>query len=131
VLRAPPGIAPPHEASRYILTRVLRRLLFVGFMAQLTNQGTLGFEVQIKKPSRWFWWLNHQTVTVGFEAQTEKPYTTDFEAKLGETIATGFEARPGETVTTGFEAKPEKIVTTGFKIKPNKTIPVVLRPNHW
>jgi hypothetical protein len=37
---------------------------------------------------------NHQAVVAGFEAQTEKPFTTTFEVKPGETITTSFEAKP-------------------------------------
>jgi hypothetical protein len=115
----------------------------VDFVAQPTNRDPFGFDVQTKKPSRWFWGPNHQTVAVGFEAQTRKPSTTGIKAKLGETITTGFEAKLEKTVTTGFVAKPEKTVATdfaaklektiatSFEVKPEKTVPVVLRPNYW
>jgi hypothetical protein len=76
-------------------------------MAQPTKWSSFGFKTQTKKPSQWFWGLNHQTGATGFEAQIEKPEATDFEAK------------PRETIVTGFEAKPDKTIT------------VVLRPNHW
>jgi hypothetical protein len=79
----------------------------VGFVAQPTNRSLLGFEAQIKKPSRWFWGPNHQTVAVDFEAQTKKPSTTLI-LRLNQ-----------ETVATGFETKSEK------------TVLVVLWPNHW
>jgi hypothetical protein len=87
-------------------------------MAQSTNRSPLGFEVQTKKPSWWFWDPNHQIVATGFEAQTEKSEATGFEAKPGETVAISFEAKPGESIVTGFEAKP------------GETVLVVLRPNH-
>jgi hypothetical protein len=122
-------------------------------VAQLINRSPLGFEAQTKKPSRWFWCLNHQTETVGFEAQPEKPFTTlvlrlnqkthhrfwgqtgetvatSFEAKLEKTITAGFEAKPPETTTVGFEVKPLETVATGFEAKPVKTVQVVLRSNH-
>jgi hypothetical protein len=79
----------------------------IGFQTQLTRHIPFGFEAQTKKPSRWFWGPNHQTVAAGFEAQTEKPSTTDF------------------------EVKPKEIVATDFEAKPEETIPVILRPNHW
>jgi hypothetical protein len=64
------------------------------FVGQPINHSPLGFETQTKKPSRWFWDLNHQTIVADFEAQTGKP------------VATGFEAKPEETVNLGFEVKP-------------------------
>jgi hypothetical protein len=63
-------------------------------MVQLTNRSLFGFKVQTKKPSRWFWGPNHQTVAAGFKAQTGKPEVTGFEAKLRETVNLGFEAQP-------------------------------------
>jgi hypothetical protein len=65
----------------------------IGFVTQPTNHSSLDFEAQTKKQSQWFWGPNHQTVAVGFEAQTRKPEATDFKAKLGETIDLGFEAK--------------------------------------
>jgi hypothetical protein len=41
------------------------------FEAQ-TDIPSLGFEVQIKKLSRWFWGQNHQTIDLGFEAHIKK-----------------------------------------------------------
>jgi hypothetical protein len=49
---------------------------------------------------------NHETITVGFEDQTEKPEPPVLRPK------------PGETVAISFEAKPKK------------TVPVILRSNH-
>jgi hypothetical protein len=46
---------------------------FVGFEAQQINRSLLGFEVQTKKPSRWSWGPNYQTIPANFEAQTRKP----------------------------------------------------------
>jgi hypothetical protein len=88
-------------------------------VAQPINHKPLGFEVQFKKLSWWFWGSNHQTVAVGFETQTRKPSTIGFKAKLRETVATGFEAKSGETVVTDFKAKLED------------TVQVVLWLNHW
>ncbi len=79
----------------------------IGFVAQPTNRSLLDFEVKTKKPSRWFWGLNHQTRAADFEAQTGKPSTT-LVLRLNQ-----------EIVTTGFEAKSEK------------TVLVLLSPNHW
>jgi hypothetical protein len=45
----------------------------VDFMAQATNCSLLGFEVQTKKSTQWFWHPSHQTGATGFEAQTRKP----------------------------------------------------------
>jgi hypothetical protein len=101
-----------------------------------------GFKVPTKKPSRWFWGLNHQTeasdfeakpggtVATNFEAKLKKTVATGFEAKLAKNIATGFEAKPLETVAIGFETKPMKTVTTAFEAKPAKTVRVILRSNH-
>jgi hypothetical protein len=52
---------------------VPRRPPSVGFMAEPTNRSLLDFENQIKKISRWFWGLNHQTSAADFRVQTEKP----------------------------------------------------------
>jgi hypothetical protein len=96
------------EASREISMRAPCHLHPpIGFQAQPINHHPLGFVVQTKKPSWWFWGPNHQTVAADFEAQTGKPSNTSFDAKLGETVITSFETKPGETVS------------------------VVLRPNHW
>jgi hypothetical protein len=71
-----------------------RLYLLIGFEAQTDKPPPLGFDVQTKKLSRWFWGINHQTVAVvlranhqtidlGFEARTKKPsqwfwgHTTD------------------------------------------------------
>jgi hypothetical protein len=53
-----------------------------------TNLLPFSFETQIKKPSRWFWDPNHQTVDLGFEAQTKKL------PNHWQIVATGFEAKP-------------------------------------
>jgi hypothetical protein len=54
--------ACPHTV--FICSSVLRH--------KLINLLPLGFETQTKKPSWWFWGLNHQTVNLGFEVQTKK-----------------------------------------------------------
>jgi hypothetical protein len=98
-------------------------------VVQPINQSLLGFDVQTKKPSRWFWGPNHQTVATGFEAQIRNPpppwfwgstkkSTAGFEAKSGETVATSFEAKLEKTVATSFEGKPEKTTAAGFEAKP-------------
>jgi hypothetical protein len=46
------------------------------FVAQLINRSLFDFETQTKKPSRWFWVPNDQTIAASFEAQTGKPSTT-------------------------------------------------------
>jgi hypothetical protein len=100
---------------------------------QPTNQSSLGFEAQTKKPSRWFWDLNHQTEASIFRPKSETPPppwfwgltkkpTTGFKVKLGETITTSFEAKLEKTIATGFEAKLEKTVVAGFEAKPLETI---------
>jgi hypothetical protein len=66
----------------------------VSFVAQLINHNPLGFELQTKKLSWWFWGQNHQTGPASFDAQTRKPVATSFEVKLGETVDLGFEAKP-------------------------------------
>jgi hypothetical protein len=81
-------------------------------VAQPTNRTLLGFEVQTKKSSQWFWDTNHQTITAGFEGQIGKPSTT-LVLKLN-----------------------QEIVSTDFEAKPVKQSPPVLRPNrgnyrHW
>jgi hypothetical protein len=45
----------------------------VGFVAQPTNRILLDFEAQTKKPSRWFWGPNYQTVAPSFEAKLGNP----------------------------------------------------------
>jgi hypothetical protein len=76
-------------------------------VAQPTHLCLLAFEAQTKKQLWWFWGTNHQTVSVGFEAQSEKP------------------------ATTGFEVKPEKTVQAVLRLNHWQTVPLVLRSNHW
>jgi hypothetical protein len=92
-------------------------------VVQPSNRSPLGFEVQTKKSSWWFWDTNHQIVAADFEAKTGKPSTT---LVWGSTKkpTTGFEAKPGEIVTTNFEAKLEKTVITDFEAKTEKTVAI-------
>jgi hypothetical protein len=53
----------------------------ISFVTQLTNRSPLSFEIQTKKPSRWLWGPNHQTIAAYFEAQTGKPANLTFEAQ--------------------------------------------------
>jgi hypothetical protein len=101
------------------------------FVAQPINRRLLGFKIQTKKSSRWFWGVNHQTVAVGFEVQIGKPSTTGFEGKSGETVTTGFEAKSEKTIVTGLDAKPEKTISVILMPNHWQIIPVVLTPNHW
>jgi hypothetical protein len=71
----------------------------------MTNRNPLNFKSQNKKPSRWFWGPNHQTVAIGFEAQTEKTLHH-----------LGFEAQP---------RNPPLVLRTNWK----KPSPPILRSN--
>jgi hypothetical protein len=53
----------------------------INFVMQPTNRSPLGFDVQTKNSSRWFWGLNHQTVAAGFESQIGKPVDLVFEVQ--------------------------------------------------
>jgi hypothetical protein len=65
-------------------TRVPRRLPFVGFVTQPTNQSLLSFEAQITKPQLsvlrpksenrrpWFWGQTKKTITTDFDIKPEK-----------------------------------------------------------
>jgi hypothetical protein len=86
-------------------------------VAQSTNRKLLDSEAQTKKPSRWFWGSNHQTVVTGFEAQTGKPSTTSV-LRLNQ-----------EIVTIDFEAKPEKPSPPVLRSNQRKSLPPVLRSN--
>jgi hypothetical protein len=58
-----------------------RFYLSINFVAWPTNHSPLGFDDQIKKPARWFYGSNHQTIATNFKAQTGKLVNLDFEAK--------------------------------------------------
>jgi hypothetical protein len=58
-----------------------------------TNLLPLGFEVQTKKHSQWFWGLNHQTIDLSFEAQTKKLSQWCWGQTNNQTVVTGFEAK--------------------------------------
>jgi hypothetical protein len=89
VSRAPPAVAPPPvlrpdwKILAWLAFTRIRSLDLnvcptsshppVGFVAQPTDHNLLSFEAQTKKPSLWFWGINHQTVATSFDAQTEKP----------------------------------------------------------
>jgi hypothetical protein len=62
-------------------------------VTQPINRNLLDFDVQIKKPSRWFWCINYQIVVADFEIQTGKPSTTGFEGKPEETVITDFDIK--------------------------------------
>jgi hypothetical protein len=49
-----------------------RLYLLIDFEAQADKPHPPDFEAQTKKPSRWFWCPNHQTIAASFEAQTRK-----------------------------------------------------------
>jgi hypothetical protein len=139
----------PHEASRWISTRVPPSVLWHNRQTesrlvlrpkQRNRRGD--FEAQITKPELpvlrpksgnppppWFWCSTNKP-TASFEAKPGETVATSFQAKLEKTVATGFEAKPAKTVAVGFEAKPLEIIATGFEVKLVKTIRVVLRPNH-
>jgi hypothetical protein len=75
------------------------------FVAQPMNRSPLGFKVQTKKLSRWFWNSNHQTVAAGFEAQTGNPVPMVLWPNHWQTVDLGFRANQ-EIRPTSFEAKP-------------------------
>jgi hypothetical protein len=96
---------------------------------QSINRSPLGFDVQTKKPSHWFWGINHQIIAVGFEVQAGKPPTTLFWDWIKEPTI-NFKTKSGETIATSFEAKQEKTIVIGFEVKPEKTVPKPLTNYH-
>jgi hypothetical protein len=89
----------------------------VGFLAQPTNCSMLGSEVQTKKPSRWFWDLNHQTVAAGFEVRIGKPSTT-LVLRLNQKIHHRFWDQTGRNRHYRFWDQPVENRPNGFDVKP-------------
>jgi hypothetical protein len=85
--RVPPVIAPPPVLRQTGKLYPDLLLVFVPldldtcpapscsrrFCSATDKMSPLDFDIQTKKPSRWFWGSNHQTRAASFEAQTEKP----------------------------------------------------------
>jgi hypothetical protein len=97
------------EATR---SRRVSRAIFILPSILWCNRQTIAHLVlmpKLKKPSRWFSRLNHQTAAVGFEAQTDP--SEWFWGQTTRTIATGFETKSRETVNLGFEAKLRNLLS--------------------
>jgi hypothetical protein len=89
----------------------------ISFKAQPTNHRPLGSKGQTKKPSRWFWDPNHQTVAAGFEIQTEKPEAIGFEAKSEKTVLVILRPNHWQTVDFGFEAQPTNSSSSSTRVR--------------
>jgi hypothetical protein len=114
-------------------------------VAQPTNWSPLGFEAQTKKPSWWFWGINHQTKAADFEAQIGKLSTTlvlrlneetdcrfwgqtgrnrrhQFWGQTGEIHRSRFWGQTVRNHHNRFWGQTAKNVTTGFEAKLPETV---------
>jgi hypothetical protein len=101
----------------------------IDFVAQLANHSPLGFKAQTKKPSRWFWGLNPQTVAVDFEVQTEKPDLVVLRPNHWQTVPVVLWSNHWQTVALSFETQAKNLTQRFRGQTTDKPSTLVLRLN--